>query len=297
MANRFKPVLSSTVTVLSFSMLIFSSLLASNVVADSLTLNKATQFDGILFANDKLYGSAGWDGSLIHQITADGIVTKVGLIPKGPIDMVSDHKGNLIITSYGGNSVYRLNPTNGEKEKLVTFPSFAGSILNYKEGEYLVGSDSRIYWFNEQGEYEVFLKDLDRIDNPTGLAMDELRNIYIGNLNRSSILMINDSSRIVSELAQLPNLGKHNIGKLVYFAGNLYASHLTEKTIYQINTVNGQAKVFAGQAEAQEQKEGMQVFANLNSPNGLALDADNARLWISEAYETTKQFSSIKLTK
>jgi len=273
--------------------------LASTSTADvsSLTLEKATKFDGLLYNAGYLYGAAGWDGSLIHQISSDGKITKVGVIPRGPIDMVADQQGNLIITSYGSNSVYRLNTATGEKQKIVTLPHFAGSIMNYKEGEYLVGSGGRLYWINELGDYEVYLKDIDRIDNPTGLVMDEQRNIYVGNLNRSSVFIIRDETKAIIDLAQLPNTGKHNIGKLVIHDGFLYATHLSQQVIYKINAKSGQFTIFAGKVDIKGNEDGELARATLTSPNGLAIDTDNAALWVAEAYGPMNQLRKIALPK
>ncbi len=289
--------LQSFTTRLLFIFAILCTAVVSHAEVQSVLLDKPTKLDGLLYHNGQLYGAAGWDGSLIHAIDPDGKVTTVGVIPRGPIDMVTDNKGNLIITSYGSNSVYRLNIATGEKEKIVTLPSFAGAIATYRPGEYLIGSASRLYWINEQGDYKVYVKNLDQIDNPTGLVVDGTGRIYVGNLNRSTILVIDDESRDISLLATLPNAGNHNIGKLALHKGVLYATHLSQEVVYAVDTDSGDIQIFAGQEQVQGQVDGQRQQATLTSPNGLALDAERQVLWIAQGYGPVKHLRTLDLAE
>jgi len=261
----------------------------------SLTLKKDTKLDGLLFHEGTLYGAAGWDGSQIYEIHADGTRTSLGVIPKGPIDMVMDEQGSLIITSYGANAVYRLNRETGEKTVLTSLPSFAGSIVNYKPGEYLVGSAGRIYWVNDAGEVDIYFKDLDKIDNPSGLEIDNEHNVYIGNLAKATVLKLSADKETITEIAALPKDGQYNIGKLTLVGNNLYITHLSKQAIYKLSTVDNTLVQLTSPPKQTTELEGALDEVHFRSPNGMAFDNISNTLWIAPASGPTETLQLIHL--
>lgn len=276
------------VVLLSFATFAFAEV-------DTFKLQKSAKFDGLLFHDNRLFAAAGWDGSLIYEINGDGSLTTLGVIPKGPIDMVSDGEGNLVITSYGANAVYKLDQNGGKKQKIAELPTFAGSIINYKTGEYIVGSGGLLYLVSDTGRVDVFFKDIERIDNPTGLTTDEHGNIYVGNLAKSNIFKIAKDTKEVVDLTTLPVDGQYNIGKLIYADGYLYATHLSKHAIYRIDSQTGETIVWAGEEGTAAIVDGDESAARFKAPNGIALDKTNNTLWIAPAFGRTSEIRKLDI--
>jgi sugar lactone lactonase YvrE len=271
-----------------------SSSISSSKVT-SLVLENPTKFDGILHANGKLYGAAGWDGSAIYEINPDGTIKKLGTVPNGPIDMVTNAEGDLVITSYGAKAVYKLDLETGETSVIAKLPHFAGSIVNYNPGEYLVGSSGKLYWINEAGDVDVYFDDRSRFANPTGLIMDDERNVYVGSLAKATVFKIDDKTKAVTELATLPVKGQYNIGKLLFIDGALYATHLATHTLYKIAIDGTGHSVLSGIEKLGKEMDGALNAAQFLNPNGMAWDESTRTMWIAPAFGTATQLRKITL--
>lgn len=280
-----------------FSTALLSLAFSAATMADvsSITLANPTKMDGIFHHDGKLIAAAGWDGSAIYEIDTTGAITKLGAVPGGPIDIVSQNENEFLITSYGGNAVYRLDAASQTVNKLVDLPSFGGSIVAQDDGDFLVGSASRIYQVDQSGNVTVLIKDLDRLDNPTGLVQGDDGMIYIGNLDKATVYKLDPTSKEMTLLATLPKNGQFNIGKLVFFKGDLYATHLANQAIYKINTTNGSVSLFSGEPKTSASVDGALLDARYQNPNGMALDAQNGILYIAPAFGATDTIRKISL--
>lgn len=284
-----------TKNLLSAALLSLALVSAAYSEVSSITLASPTKMDGIFHHNGNLIAAAGWDGTAIYEIETTGTIKKIGAVPGGPIDIAAYSENSFLITSYGANAVFRLDPSTQTVTKQIDLPSFGGSLVTQKDGSFLVGSASRIYQVDQNGSVTVLIKDTERLDNPTGLVQGDDGTLYIGNLDKATIYKLDPISKQMTLLANLPKNGQYNIGKLAFFNGDLYATHLANQAIYRISTSEGAVSLFSGKPTVSATLDGKLMDARFKNPNGMALDAQKGILYIAPAFGAAEAIRAISL--
>lgn len=119
------------------------------------------------------------------------------------------------------------------------------------------------------------------LNGPVGLAFDDDQQLYAANFGNGKIFRITHRGDSLTELADIPGGGFSSVGFLTYAAGYLYATGIASHKIYQIS-LTGDLVEFAGTGTS-ESIDGEADTARFSQPNGITTNADQTKLYISDA--------------
>ncbi len=172
-----------------------------------------------------------------------------------PIGVASDRNGNVYVADQG-NSTIRMVAPNGTVTTVAGSPGNSGSTDGNAASA--------------------------RFQNPLGLAVDAVGNIYVADTNNSTIRRI--SAGVVTTLAGSAGLygTTDGIGSSARFgypygltvdaSGNIYIADNTSYTIRKLDTT-GRVTTVAGSAGAKALLDGAGTAARFYSPRAMALDS------------------------
>ncbi|MEM9361655.1 MAG: hypothetical protein AAGA43_03420 [Bacteroidota bacterium] len=241
--------------------------------------------DGKIYINE--YGTANSDisgtGKHIYVVTPEGDVSTFSESVSGAVGNVMGGDGTYYFNN--GNSSYNsdfMMRKDGEIKKIATVEGFSGDILmDSKNDCFLIPSYTHpvLRKVSKDGTVEDYIKD-ERLKGITGITYGEKNVIFVSNFTTGKIYKIGDD-RSINELASVPVVYPgYVVGYITYFEGNIYATGYGSNKIYQIN-MKGEVEVLAGSGEY-NQKDGAGPDAGFITPNGIDIDVNRRRLYISQ---------------
>lgn len=271
--------------------LILAALLALQPVVVSaqtvsrLDLPATYTFDGLYAApNGTLYAAGGYNSDTIYEITPSGNASMVASGIDGPIHLAMNDNGELFVSSFNNQTIYRV-VDEGSLEILAVTPiryptgmvfGPAGELyVAHAEPSYGIGGITRI---QPDGTAEVFARG-GGIDRPVGLAIDPDGNLYAANWYDTAIHRITPAGEITRFFDALPQVFSSTIGHLTYAGGFLYASDLGHHQIVRFDMA-GNLEVYAGDGTA-GQVDGPVASARFERPNGITVSPDGSVLYVA----------------
>ena len=275
------------------SLLAFSPLFSQNTSVEVKTLLQEfagngsifVDTDGKIYINE--YGTANADisgtGKHVFVVTPEGEVSTLTEKVSGAVGNVIGSDGTYYFNN--GNSFYNsdfMMRKNGEIKKIATVEGFSGDILmDAKNDCFLIPSYTHpvLRKVSKDGTVEDYIKD-NRLKGVTGITFGENEVIFVSNFTTGKIYKIeNDLS--INELASIPVVYPgYVVGYITYFEGKIYATGYGSNKIYQIS-MDGEIEVLAGSGEY-NQKDGLGSEASFITPNGIDIDVNRRRLYISQ---------------
>lgn len=241
--------------------------------------------DGNIFVNE--YGTANSNisgsGTHIYKVSAEGNIIVVS-------DKVNGAVGNAISidgTYYfnNGNSFEKSDFMSLKDEKLkkiATLQGFSGDILIDKKNEvFYIPSYTHpvLRKVSMTGEIEDYVTD-ERLKGITGITYGENGIIFLSNFITGKIYKL-DKDGSLMEHAMVPTVYPgYVVGYITYYNGHLYATGYGSNIIYSID-MNGGVEVLAGSGDYSE-KDGTAEKASFITPNGIDVDANKGRLYITQ---------------
>ena len=261
-------------------------------MVSSIQLDANLSLDGLLVTPDgALYGTEGFDGSRLFRIEMDGATSVVAGSLNGPIDLDYDADGNLYLSTFNNQGLYKLvpgSPFNVSRfANVATGPSgvvvdrATGNIYVSHYGSGFPGNGNSIYRVTPDGTSSVFIQG-NGLQVPVSLAIDDEGNLYTPNISNARLYKITPGGDI-SLLAQLPTTPAHpfNIGHIAYANGFLYLTGNSSQPLIFRVSLDGQYEVIAGDGTAGYQ-DGPGLQAQFDAPNGIAASVTGDTLFISE---------------
>ncbi|MCB0580464.1 MAG: hypothetical protein KDD10_14290, partial [Phaeodactylibacter sp.] len=267
-------------------------LISQEAMVSSIQLDANLSLDGLLVTPDGvLYGTEGFDGSRLYRIEMDGATSVVAGGLNGPIDLDYDANGNLYLSTFNDQGLYKLVP--GEPFAVSRFANVAigpsGVVVNRESGTVYVshygsgfpGNGNSIYIVSPEGTASVFAQG-NGLQVPVSLAIDEAGNLYAPNIGNARLYKITPGGAI-SLLSQLPTAPIHpfNIGHIAYANGYLYLTGNSSQPLIFRVSLDGQYEVIAGDGTIGYQ-DGPGSQAKFDAPNGIAASVTGDTLFISE---------------
>ena len=221
----------------------------------------------------------------------DGATSVVAGGLNGPIDLDYDANGNLYLSTFNDQGLYKLVP--GEPFAVSRFANVAigpsGVVVNRESGTVYVshygsgfpGNGNSIYIVSPDGTASVFAQG-NGLQVPVSLAIDEAGNLYAPNIGNARLYKITPGGAI-SLLSQLPTAPIHpfNIGHIAYANGYLYLTGNSSQPLIFRVSLDGQFEVIAGDGTIGYQ-DGPGSQAKFDAPNGIAASVTGDTLFISE---------------
>ena len=269
-----------------------ASLSSQEALVSSIQLDANLSLDGLLVTPDgTLYGTEGFDGSRLFRIGMDGTTSVVANGLNGPIDLDYDTEGNLYLSTFNNQGLYKLVPGEpfavSRLASVSTGPS--GVVVNREAGNIYVshygsgfpGNGNSIYQVTPDGIASIFAQG-SGLQVPVSLAIDEAGNLYAPNIGNARLYKITPSGA-VSLLVQLPTAPVHpfNIGHIAYANGFLYVTGNSSQPLVFKVSLEGAYEVIAGDGAIGYQ-DGTGLQAQFNGPNGIAASVTGDTLFISE---------------
>jgi uncharacterized protein (TIGR03437 family) len=191
---------------------------------------------------------ADWLNSRVRKV-ANGTISTYAQLQGNVWGLVFDGAGNLYVSDELDSIVYRISPTG--KQTVVAGTGTAGN-----SGD---GGPATQATLNE----------------PSGLALDAMGNLYIADAKNGSVRMVNQQG-VISTFAG----GGSNPRELAFdSAGNLYVSNEASSLVFKL-TPQKTASVFAGGGASAPGDGGLSTQAVLE-PYGIAFDA-SGNLYIDD---------------
>ncbi len=187
-----------------------------------------------------------------------------------PFDLARDDSGNLFVADFANNTIRKITP-----DGIVSTIAGAAGVEGYVDG---VGSAAR---FNQ----------------PTGIAVDKIGNVYVGDSNNYVIRKIT-SAGVVSTLAGQARVSgsSDGTGAAAHFKytralavdanGNVYVADALNNSIRKITPI-GEVTTFAGCSTCNPgSADGMGSAARFYEPSALAID-DAGNLYVAGSFNGT----------
>ena len=275
-------------TKLIFTLALCITLHAQQVTVSTIYLTSSLSLDGLIVADDgTLYGAAGYNGNKIYKINMDGMSEIFASSLGGPIDMDFDNDGNMYVTTFTNQGVYKITPSGTATRFATVSVGPSGIVLNRQTSDVFVShfgnapySGNSVYKIDASGLVSVFVQN-GQLRSPVSLAIDNDDNLYTPNIGDSKIFKITPDATM-SLLATLPtSSAQYNIGHIAYANGKLYVTGNTGRHyLYEVE-LDGSYTIIAGTGVAGGQ-DGEGLSAQFNGPNGIAASVTGDTLFISE---------------
>ncbi len=184
---------------------------------------------------------ADWLNNRVRKVALNGTISTYAQLQGNVWGLVFDGSGNLYVSDELDSLVYRIDPTG--KQTVVAGTGTAGF-----SGD---GGPATAAMLNE----------------PSGLALDAMGNLYIADAKNGSVRMVN-AQGVISTFAG----GGSNVRELAFdSAGNLYVSNEGSSLVFKL-TPERMASIFAGGGASAPGDGGLATQAVLE-PYGIAFDA------------------------
>lgn len=262
----------------------------------SIQLSEPITADGILLSSPtELYVTSGWQGTTVTKIDLEtGKVTMVASGLNGPVDVIQDQSGNILISNWQAQSISAVGKGGTLSEWLETEP----------KPQHMAFDSRQNLWFTTGNTKSIFKLtangDLKRVDHndiiqfPLGLAISEADKVMVGDAETGHIYEISDSGE-PQLFASIPDPAPWQLGHME-FAGNiLFATGLSSNQIYKINP-DGSSQVFAGSGEAGH-TDGPALSATFTYPVSLAVSEHGGHLYVFSGGEPTDKLRIITIGK
>lgn len=276
----------------SLGLAVLLSTVACSVSAQRSVPLSFLRVDGLYSSNSgQLYAAAGFEGSQLYRIRADGRTQVLADGFSGPIDIAEDAAGNLYVTNFYGSSVSKVSPA-GAVTHFADVPPFPSGIVADSNGNFYVthfgefdsatgqGTGDTISKITPQGEVSIFAQG-GNLYAPVGITVDEANNLYVGNLNNGVLTKIDPQGQ-QSFIADISGDDiNFAIGHVEYVKGQLYATGIEDHALFRINLKNGRVH---------EREIAERVFF----PNGITYNATEQVLFIADGFQsiaTIERFS------
>jgi sugar lactone lactonase YvrE len=235
--------------------------------------------NGRLYAADfgAILGDVATMGRTVRRVDADGTATVLADGLEGASGNVLDADGSLYQSNIRGNSLPRIAPAG-------VAATFADEGLRAPVGV-AIGPDDAFYVANcgaasiarvgRDGRATEFATDA-LLDCPNGVTFDEQGMLYVANFDNGDVLRV-DRAGTVTRLATVEG-GNH--GHLTHHDGALYVVARRAHRIVRVS-LDGDVEVVAGTGDPGN-ADGPRLKASLNWPNGIAVDADGAWMYVNE---------------
>ncbi|MEM9075846.1 MAG: hypothetical protein AAGC43_02360 [Bacteroidota bacterium] len=272
---------------------IFSSVFAQSTTVEVKTFLKdfkgngsiTLDGEGNVYVNE--YGTANSDisgtGKHVYVVTPEGKLSIMSTKVSGAVGNVIGPDGTYYFNN--GNSFYNsdlMSLKDGKLKKIATLQGFSGDILMDSQNKcFLIPSYTHpvLRKVDMDGTVESYIED-ERLKGVTGITYGEKNVIFVSNFTTGKIYKIK-SDKSISEVATLPvAYPGYVIGYITYFEGHIYATGYGANKIYSVD-MDGKVNVLAGSGEY-GQKDGTALEAGFVTPNGIDIDVERRRLYITQ---------------
>jgi DNA-binding beta-propeller fold protein YncE len=217
-------------------------------------------------------------GDVVWKITPDGErhVFASGLY--GASGNAIDNEGNLLQSSFYGNSITKID-RNGQAKPFVTsgLSGPVGIAVDKQTGDVYVANcrGNTISKIAPDGTVSPFAKS-DLFKCPNGICFDREGNLYVVNYRDNKMLKI-DPKGVVTPFTTVSEKG---LGHLCFKDDRFYVTASQSHAIYEVR-LDGTAKRILGNGE-RGVVDGVGANARLSFPNGIAYSSYGPRLYINE---------------
>nr|WP_298996969.1 hypothetical protein [uncultured Allomuricauda sp.] len=245
----------------------------------------AIDAEGKIYINE--YGTANSDisgtGKHVFMVSPDGESTILSKNVSGAVGNTLGSDGTYYFNN--GNSFYNsdlMSYKDGKMKKIATLEGFSGDLLlDAQNNFFLIPSYTHpvIRKVSMDGTVEDYIED-ERLKGITGITYGENNDLLVSNFTTGKIYKI-DNKKSITVLATLPVVYPgYVIGYITYFEGHIYATGYGSNKIYKVD-MDGKVEVLAGSGEYIE-KDGTALEAGFVTPNGIEVDAQRRRLYITQ---------------
>jgi sugar lactone lactonase YvrE len=217
-------------------------------------------------------------GDIVWKITPDGErhVFASGLY--GASGNAMDNEGNLLQSSFYGNSITKID-RNGQAKPFATsgLSGPVGIAVDKQTGDVYVANcrSNSIAKIATDGTVSSFAKS-DLFKCPNGICFGPEGNLYVVNYRDNKMLKI-DPKGVVTPFTTVSEKG---LGHLCFKDDRFYVTASQSHGIYEV-TLDGTAKRILGNGE-RGVVDGAIAKARLSFPNGIAYSLYGPRLYINE---------------
>jgi len=217
-------------------------------------------------------------GDIVWKITPDGErhVFASGLY--GSSGNAIDNDGNLLQSSFYGNSITKID-RNGQGKPFVTsgVSGPVGIAVEKQTGDVYVANcrSNSIAKITPDGAVSSFAKS-DLFKCPNGISFGPEQNLYVVNYRDNKMLKI-DPKGVVTPFTTVSEKG---LGHLCFTNDRFYVTASESHAIYEV-TLDGTAKRILGNGQ-RGVVDGAGAKARLSFPNGIAYSLYGPRLYINE---------------
>lgn len=217
-------------------------------------------------------------GDIVWKITPDGErhVFAAGLY--GASGNAIDNEGNLLQSSFYGNSITKID-RNGQAKPFASsgLSGPVGIAVDKQTGDVYVANcrGNSIAKIAPDGTLSPFAKS-DLFKCPNGISFGPEGNLYVVNYRDNKMLKI-DSKGVVTPFTTVSEKG---LGHLCFKDDRFYVTASQSHAIYEV-TLDGTAKRILGNGD-RGIVDGAGAKARLSFPNGIAYSLYGPRLYINE---------------
>jgi sugar lactone lactonase YvrE len=217
-------------------------------------------------------------GDLVWKITPDGErhVFASGLY--GASGNAIDNEGNLLQSSFYGNSITKID-RNGQAKPFATsgLSGPVGIAVDKQTGDVYVANcrDNSISKIAPDGGVSSFAKS-DLFKCPNGISFGPGGNLYVVNYRDNKMLKIDPKGAVTP----FTTISEKGLGHLCFKDDRFYVTASQSHEIYEV-MLDGTAKPILGNGE-RGVVDGAGSKARLSFPNGIAYSLYGPRLYINE---------------
>lgn len=236
--------------------------------------------------NGVIYAAAGFDGSKVYEIAADGRVSEIADGLAGPVDIAKTSDSMLYVTNFFTKTLSRIDADGviSDFGELLEGPS--GIASDSQDNLYIshfgaAGEGDTIIKVTPNGESSVFASG-GFLQGPVGIAVDEYDNVYVANLGNGVITKI-DKYGDQHKITQIQSENGFSIGHLAYFDGRIYATNLADGRIFVIRRDGKMRKLRASK--------------RVELPNGITYNPVTGNIMVAEVFKPIATLVNIKVKR
>lgn len=194
---------------------------------------------------------------------------------------VIDHEGNLLQSSYYGDTITRVDRKGNAKPLVTAAGGLTGPVglaIHPKTGELYAANcrGNSIVKVSTEGNVSPFATST-LFHCPNGVAFDHDGNLYVVDFSDNKMLKVDPSGSVVP----FATVSSKGLGHVCFKDDRLYVAAYHTHEIYEV-TLKGVVKRILGDGE-RGMVDGGPDEARLSYPNGIACDPWYPRLYINES--------------